>query len=108
MEAKTSSMREIEIEGKRKAKGGREGVRGERGEETRIGEKKKQKQGEKKNGKEEENRRKKKKKEKEERERKEEKEGCRAMSRLGRKEPGTALQEVGFLLLRFISRLGAV
>ena len=32
---------EIEKEGKIKAKGGRKGVRGERGKETRIGEKKK-------------------------------------------------------------------
>ena len=69
---------------------------------------KKHKLGEKKNKKEEEKRRKMMKKENEERERKEKKEGCHAVSRSGRKEPRTALQEVGFLLLRFISCLGAV
>ena len=48
------------------------------------------------------------KKEKEERERKNKKEGCRAVRRPESEEPGTTLQEVGFLLLRFISCLEVV
>ena len=50
--------------GENKSQSGREGVRGEGGEETKIGEKSKTKEGEKKNGKEGEKRRKIRKKEK--------------------------------------------
>ena len=70
--------------------------------------KKNRKNGENKNRKEEEKKRKMRKKEKEDRERKEEKEGCRVVRRPGLEEPRTRLQEVGFLLLRFISCLGAM